>query len=266
MSDAQPAIYYGETPPSHAYARYVVCFWHWRVQPGVPRFIHVIPPDGCVSLWHTPVAGFGLTGPQIQPLRIPAGGGDRVWGVRFRPGVAAALLPYQPEDLRNAQRLTSGVQVEWLEPLHQALRAPSDEEAAARAWERALAVPLAAEPRLDLAVEIAGAELLAAHGDVSIAAISASVGLSPRQLRRRFRAATGLNPKELARICRLRATLLEAVRSGEEQDWAGVAAGAGFADQAHMAREYRRSTGDTPAGLLRYLRRIQHSENLLSGA
>jgi len=254
----EPPIYYGETSPNPALSRYVSCFWHWRVSRDVQSFTHSIPPDGSVSLWFLSGMGFGVMGPQTQPLRVPGFGGQRIWGVRFWPGVAAAFLPFRSEDLRNGMRLSSVAEIgDWLEPLRAVFGGDPSELEAARAWESVLPAPLA-HSSLDAAALSAVAEILRSRGDVAIAELGGQVGLSPRQLRRRFRAATGLNPKELARIVRVRSSLFEALFRAE---WASLAFDHGFADQSHMAHEYQRLVGDAPSGLLRYLRTIRHSLN-----
>lgn len=82
-----------------------------------------------------------------------------------------------------------------------------------------------------------------------------------RQLQRRFRAATGLTPKEYANIRRARAAL-KRVLMGESTralgGWARVAADSGYADQAHLARECARLLDLTPTMLSSRLDEIRH--------
>ncbi len=70
----------------------------------------------------------------------------------------------------------------------------------------------------------------------------ADSGLSHRHLLLRFRAATGLSPKEYARIRRFR----RALSSMRDRPWADVALDAGYSDQAHLSREFRALSGLTP--------------------
>ena len=248
-------IYYGETAPSPALSRYVSCYWHWRVRADVQPFTHSIPPDGSVSLWFFAGMGFGVMGPQTRPLRVPSSGGNRIWGARFWPGVSPAVLPFQPESLRNGMRASSYQELgSWLAPARSALSGNPSEAEAAQAWEDSLAAPLR-QPQLDNVVLRAVAKILSSRGSVSIAELAGQVGLSPRQLRRRFRQATGLNPKELARTSRIRSSLIGALF---EQEWADIAASHGFADQSHLAHECQRLVGDSPSGLLSYLSTIHH--------
>jgi AraC-like DNA-binding protein len=81
----------------------------------------------------------------------------------------------------------------------------------------------------------------------SVARTAAMVGLSERQLRRRCRTAFGYGPKTLARILRLRHAVGLA-RAGVP--FVVVAGLAGYADQAHLAREVRALAGVPLGGLL----------------
>ncbi|WP_138731944.1 helix-turn-helix domain-containing protein [Modestobacter excelsi] len=93
----------------------------------------------------------------------------------------------------------------------------------------------------------------AAGGRLRVAEVAARVGWSDRHLEKRFRAETGLSPKEAARVVRFdRARRLLAARAGRDgaRDLAGLAADLGFADQAHLTREWRALAGLPPTGWL----------------
>ena len=77
-----------------------------------------------------------------------------------------------------------------------------------------------------------------------------SLGISDRQLRRRFHQEVGYGPKTLDRVLRFRRLVAQAraVATGES-DLARVAADLGYADQAHMTRDCLRLSGLTPSAL-----------------
>jgi AraC-like DNA-binding protein len=87
---------------------------------------------------------------------------------------------------------------------------------------------------------------MAAAG-TSVAAMAGRLGLSARQLHRRCLPVFGYGPLRLARVLRLRRAVDES-RTG--MPLAHVAAGCGYADQAHLSREMRALAGTTPTGLL----------------
>ena len=94
-----------------------------------------------------------------------------------------------------------------------------------------------------VAPEVACAWGLVLRG-VPIRDVCAEIGWSDRHLSARFRAETGLRPKEAARVARFdraRRALRPGVRIAE------VAAAHGFADQSHLVREFRALAGCTPS-------------------
>ena len=100
---------------------------------------------------------------------------------------------------------------------------------------------------VDPAPEVAEAWRLtvAGGGRLRVAEVARRVGWSERHLTTRFRAETGLGPKEAARVVRFdRARRALAARP--RPDLAGLAAATGYADQAHLTREWRAFTGLSP--------------------
>ncbi|MEZ4445092.1 MAG: helix-turn-helix domain-containing protein [Polyangiaceae bacterium] len=79
--------------------------------------------------------------------------------------------------------------------------------------------------------------------------VAEALGVSERNLRRVFREAIGMSPKEFARLARFHRALREASAS-DRVDWAGVAVASGYYDQAHLIAEFREIAGVTPRTLL----------------
>jgi AraC-like DNA-binding protein len=89
--------------------------------------------------------------------------------------------------------------------------------------------------------------LIRRHGGrLSMRAVGSELGVSERRLERTFRSGTGLSPKEFSRITRLHAVLARIAPVGSELSWVEIASELGFADQAHLIREFRALTGVTP--------------------
>jgi len=88
--------------------------------------------------------------------------------------------------------------------------------------------------------------LAGAHGDVAIGRLCRELGCSRRHLAARFGEEVGLGPKALARILRFdrAAGLL-----GDGHQAATVAAACGYADQSHLARDFRSLAHATPAAV-----------------
>ncbi|MDO9407899.1 helix-turn-helix domain-containing protein, partial [Patulibacter sp.] len=82
----------------------------------------------------------------------------------------------------------------------------------------------------------------------TVAGAARAAGAGERLLRRRFEDHVGYGPKTLARVLRLQRLLGLAIATDE--DLAGLAALAGYSDQAHLSRETRALAAATPAELV----------------
>jgi transcriptional regulator GlxA family with amidase domain len=71
-----------------------------------------------------------------------------------------------------------------------------------------------------------------------------------RRLERKFLDRVGVSPKRLARVFRLQKAV-QLLASGEATGWAEVAAASGYADQAHLTREFAELVGASPQQALR---------------
>jgi len=79
-----------------------------------------------------------------------------------------------------------------------------------------------------------------------LADLSDLAGLGPRTLQRMFLRYAGVSPMWMIRRYRL-LDAAESVREGTPVSWAEVAAELGYADQAHLTRDFRAAIGQTPA-------------------
>jgi AraC-like DNA-binding protein len=100
-------------------------------------------------------------------------------------------------------------------------------------------------PRPSPEVGWAWRRLVATGGAVPIRHLACEVGWSHKHLLTRFRQQVGLRPKTAARLIRL-VGVLRYLDGRRPLDWGRVAAEVGYADQAHLAREFRQFTGTTP--------------------
>ena len=82
-------------------------------------------------------------------------------------------------------------------------------------------------------------------GRTSVAGVASDVGWSTRHLEHRFRSEFGITPKAAVRITRFERSV-DAARDPRRR-LADVAAECGYADQAHLAREWRDLAGVPPS-------------------
>ncbi|MGH8881402.1 MAG: helix-turn-helix domain-containing protein, partial [Stackebrandtia sp.] len=92
---------------------------------------------------------------------------------------------------------------------------------------------------------------LARDQDANPDRLTVATGLSSRQLRRLLWEHAGVGPKALQRVFRLHRFLRLAERPGPPPRLAGLAAAAGYVDQAHLNSETKKLSGLSPAALLR---------------
>ncbi len=213
-------------PPADL-ADHVACVWSTVSRGGA------IFPDGCVDIvWRGDQ--LVVAGPATGPLEAGVPVGVPVFGVRFRLGVAGAALGLPAEEFLDGSVPLSEV---W---------GPSCEERVAVGGLAAL-LEVVREHVVDAPVDVVAraAALGVARPGARVAELGPSLGLSERQLRRRFADAVGYGPKTLARVLRFQRFL--ALGPG---DLASLAYTAGYADQAHLTRECRRLSGRTPAELV----------------
>lgn len=193
-------------------------------------------PDGCMDLiWSEERGELLVAGPDTR-AHLSGGQPGAAWaGLRFAPGTAPSVLGVPAAELRDLR-----VPLAQLWPADQVRRftdranAATDHGAALEEIARAAAVD--GEPPDPLCQEL----LAGVRKGLRVAELASAAGVSERQLHRRALAAFGYGPKTLARVLRMRAAL-ELAAGGVP--FAQVASDAGYADQAHLAREVKALAG-----------------------
>jgi len=96
------------------------------------------------------------------------------------------------------------------------------------------------------AVAGAVARICAAPGRVRVLELAREHGLSFRRFNELFRREVGLSAKQFVRVRRFQ-NVRQAIERTPLGEGSRLAASYGYADQAHMIREFREFTGFTPA-------------------
>ena len=234
-------------PPPAALAEFVLYLWR-REFPRC-RAVTVQPtmPDGCFDLLTVDDGEPYVMGPETVRADHAVPGGTVIVGIRLRPGVGARLFGPM------ASRLTDGgAFARDLDrspgAARRAMLATGQTPAAFRPLIEALLPRIAAAPPDDGVAF--GVSWLARHPATTADDLCARLGWSPREVRRRFVAALGFGPKAMQRMLRFQRVLSQARRTGTTTTLSRVAMAAGYADQAHMTREFRALANTTPASLL----------------
>lgn len=270
-------LHYTETPPGAVALPVVSAYWGFDVATlPSPDFVHRVWPDGCVSLL---VVCFGaravatvVRGVTRAPHDVPVREGARYRGIRFRPECGGLVLGVDVATLRDQNVDARVLLGDGAAVLGDAVAACGDDDAAVHAVFDAWvvqqgvarsAVQSAARDRVwpvDTAVRRAVDLIIASDGQCLMRDVAADVGVQPRTLQRRFLQLVGLTPKQFAQIRRARGALRRAVadHGTDRVGWSGVAAEAGYADQAHLTRDVAKHTRLSPTRLQDRLETIEH--------
>lgn len=184
---------------------------------------------------HGPQSSYYVTGPK------PKG---RVIGVSFHAGMAGALLGVPLDELRDRHVCIEDIWGSRATELRERLATALTPQAAIAILERDLIArmqrPLLLHPAVAQALRPA---LL--NPAIRVAEIQQRSGYSPRHFIELFRANVGLAPKQFYRIQRF-STALARIACGRTT-LADVAISSGYADQAHLSREFRELAGVSPS-------------------
>lgn len=240
---------YRESPAAPAARPVVRCVWISAAPPGGRR-TQLVVPDGCVDVF----LGSGelwVAGPDTAAWTAHVVQDGPLVAVRMRPGTAEAVLGVPADALLD-------VRVPLVKLWGPAAERLADRLGGAARPERALEATLVAgagtvdRAAMRVAQLVAGSAAgIPATGagatgtgsaGIAVPELADEVGLSERQLRRRCIAAFGYGPKMLHRVLRFQHALRRA-RTGEELG--AVAYAAGYADQAHLARDVAALSGTT---------------------
>ena len=180
-----------------------------------------------------------LTGPFTAPVKTFASAPLNSLSIVFQPWLLQSWFDLDLENMVNAiidaayvPRLTDPVVAD-------ALKSATSQPNLLESVLKVLSVPSSdsgqkANKMANLLLETQSISETASRHDISV-----------RQLERRFTRNFGLSPKEWLRVKRFEGSLVKL--ANDKESLANVAADAGYADQSHMTRDYRRATGFTPS-------------------
>ena len=182
-----------------------------------------------------------VSGQITRPVRLFGNGTGDVVGIRFRTAAAAAILRAPLADLTDRVEPLIAVDQRLARNVLAAARAHQGPAARALALTRVLVKHIRRQQD-----PLVGAAARALESGARIDGLAHSLGATPRTLERRVIAGTGLPPATLRRVMRFRRTfrMLDGAPRGT---WAEVATQSGFADQAHMIRDFRQFAGCPPS-------------------
>jgi AraC-like DNA-binding protein len=235
-----------ERTPAPALRRHLDRVWINELRG--PAELEVVP-DGCIDIYWTG-SRLNVAGPNTQIVTATMPCAAILVGARFRRGIAARWLGVSAAELLNAHPFLEDI---WSRSatvrLADELAHTDNADATAATLERALIDRLHQVAPVDpmMGATVAAAKARPGKRGV-VRGLIDEFGWSERTLRRRCREAFGYGPKTLERILRFQG-FLRLLANGRAP-LSVLALEAGYADQAHLSREVRRLSGQSPGALI----------------
>jgi AraC-like DNA-binding protein len=186
-----------------------------------------------------------IVGPMDRPRLLELDEATCFVGVRLSVGSSRLLLDEAPRDLINTETDAAAIGCTFRILTDRLNDARPEDRLATLAAE--LRDRIATSARLARPRRIRSAVRLLEHG-WTVTEVAAELGISVRSLHRDVVHWTGFPPKALARLLRFRRALRR-LRNEPSRLLTALAHEAGYADQAHMTREFRMFAGTPPSTL-----------------
>jgi AraC-like DNA-binding protein len=204
---ARTSSRYQEFPPPPSLSDHLVCTWTQNIR-GVEGEYHHHPvlPDGCVDIVWIGGAAPVVAGPATHRIVAKLPVETNLIGIRFRLGCAASSLGLPVNEMLNQDVPLADI---WPHHAKRLTDETFDQQLASARFRditAALANRLAVAPDPDPAIRIA-IPWLVRHPAGRVRDLARWIGISDRQLQRRFVAAVGYGPKTFQRIMRFQRLL-----------------------------------------------------------
>lgn len=257
---------YRDFPPDPRLTGAVLSVWQMSADPARGADEHRFLPERSVRLTFSvgpsflgalpggrldPMPGAFLLGPGLEPLRVVSHGA-RTLGVDLFPWGARHLFGWDPgRRTLDATDLHPRLSREVC-----ALLSLNEWDAARERVEHGLIGLLGQRAREPGVAVAAATRLYRSHGAARVSLLADEFELSPRQLERHFVREVGLPAKTLGRLIRFDEAQRR-LRDRPGESLAGLAFELGFADQAHLSREFRALAQMTPRSFARMARQLR---------
>lgn len=247
-------MHYAEHAPPDSIAHLLHCVWTFEDDAAQVEPQRIVPDGRCELMVHfgSPYREAGARKPQprvvfagqlTRPLWIESTGPSGVVGARFHPATARAFLGL-PMGAATDRRLDASRT--WRDSAHlaEAVRGSVTMEARQEAICHFVARHCGGDEP-DPVIAAAVSEMQEAGGTLTVDEVAEGTGLGRRQLERRFLDAVGVSPGLFGNILRFR-RVFDAIEHDSSRPWTDAATAAGYFDQSHLIRDFRRFVGCTP--------------------
>ncbi len=243
---------YNEYTPQASLQSYLDCYWSYKTDTA-PILSHKKPiiPDGCIDIifdlnYPTSLNSF-VVGAMTTPI---VNSRNNLVGVRFKPGMAYPFIKVPVHKLTD-------LFVDYFEFAGQEANHLSSQLADLNSTEQQIALlnniftkKLSALNAVETQMSRALNLIQSTGGGISIKQISGEVGWSRQHFTRKCLKYTGLTPKFLNQVIRIK-KVIKQYKTEKFYSWSQLSVDGGYYDQSHMIKEFRKITGLTPIEFLR---------------
>jgi AraC-like DNA-binding protein len=254
-------VSYRQISPGPATAEFIHCYWFLQGASSGLETQRIVPdgrPELIIHLgspfehqqgqtWVSQPECF-LVGQITGPMLVRPNGAANTLGIRFHPHGASRLFGIPLEKLSGKTLPLCELSPEMYRELSR-LRDLRTSSLQIAHVDRVLLRFFLRKKQADRITEGAVSQILSSGGVIETSELAFRLGISTRQLQRKFKMEVGIGPKLLGRIQRFQ-RVFAAFESS--RDWAQVAVQCGYYDQAHLIRDFRELSGEAPAALLTF--------------
>ncbi|MEU9572973.1 helix-turn-helix domain-containing protein [Streptomyces massasporeus] len=237
--------------PAEPLRRYVE--WYWLIDWDLPApyASHIVPhPSVNLTFQWDEAEGppyAEVTGVALGLYTRKLTGRGRVCGAKFRPGGFRPYTPEVPVSRWTGRALPAREVFPQItdDTARSIVTAAGDRARVAALDAVLLSLPHTPDPQADLAIDLVR-HIRADRTVRRVGDFARAEGLSVRALQRLFATCVGVSPKWVVLRYRIHEAL-EQAGTRDDIDWAGLAADLGYADQAHLVRDFTATVGVPPA-------------------
>jgi AraC-like DNA-binding protein len=247
--------------PTASLSSFIKCFWSLSGESVAKPERQRIVPDGCMELiihcgdlycqyldkdkFIIQPRSF-IFGQITTPLEIEPTGKSDIIAARFQPeGLIPFLHNMAITDLENRAVPLPEIFGERATLLEKQVVASGNSLQRIELIETFLLSALSDPKVIDTITRSCVELILQTQGQVGMGQLAGQLQVNRRNLERRFNAAIGMSPKQLARVVRLQAAL-KMLEQGKFTSLTSLAYEHGYYDQAHFIKDFREFTGMSP--------------------
>lgn len=190
-----------------------------------------------------------VCGPHSNCFVIDTDQQQSVIGIHFKPGGAFPFFKMPASELQNLHVALQDLWGYEASLLRQRLLEAQTPQMKFHVLEDCLQAQALRPLERHRAVDHALALLRNIHTAPAITDLADHIGISSRRFIQLFSNEVGLTPKLFARVRRFQNVLLQ-LQNAREIDWADLAAGCGYFDQAHFIHDFKDFSGINPTTYL----------------